>query len=259
MKLYKTITLALIMTLSCMSGFDVQAQMQHKIAMSSGLLEFNELMEVQVEGYSGNEVIIEAGKGFEIPERAKGLRPINALGLVDNTGIGLAVKDEGGVKVVYQVARNNDAKYIVKVPKGVKIRYKNSSIHGDDFHAKNIEGEMEIKTHGGDIRLEGVTGPVSVSSVHGDIDVIFTSVTKELPSSIVTTHGDLDVTLPKSTKANLSISTSWGEVYSDLDIKVDNPSGLKQYGAKKIYGTINGGGVSLTFSSTHGNVYLRGK
>lgn len=258
MKSYKVLTIAFLAMLTIASA-EVQAQTEHKIAMKSGLLELSELMEVYVEGYTGNEVIITVGNGFKIPERAKGLRPVNGLGMVDNTGIGLLVKDEGGVTTVYQVARNNDAKYIIKVPKGVKVRYKNSSIHGEDFYAKNVEGEMEIKTHGGSIRLESVTGPLSVSSVHGDIDVIFTSVTKELPSSIVTTHGDLDVTMPKGTKANLRISTSWGEVYSDLDIKVDSPEGLRPYGSKKINGDINGGGVSLSLSSTHGNVYLRGK
>ncbi|MEL7001713.1 MAG: DUF4097 family beta strand repeat-containing protein [Bacteroidota bacterium] len=259
MKLLNTLTIVgLLITLS---GFNstINGQNQHKIAMKSGILVLSELMEVRVEGYSGNEVILETGRGFKIPERAKGLRPINGMGLTDNTGIGLAVKDENGVKVVYQVARNNDASYTVRVPNNVKVRYNNSSIHGEDFKAVNIKGEMEIKTHGGSIHLENVTGPMSVSTVHGDIDVIFSTVPQELPSSIVTTHGDLDVSIPKSAKANLNISTTWGEVYSDLDIKVDNPTRMKVYGAKKINGSINGGGVSMALSSTHGNVYLRGK
>lgn len=238
----------------------VTGMAQHKIAMSSGILEFKEMNHVEVEGYSGNEVIIEPSGEYKIPERAKGLRPINGLGLADNTGVGLAVKDEGkDHKVVYQVARNADAKYKVKVPKGVKIRYSNSSIHGEDFYAKNISEEMEVQTHGGDIKLIDVTGPISVSSVHGDIDVVFSTVTQQLPSSIATVHGDLDVTIPSSTNADATISTSWGEVYSDLDIKVENPEGMKVYGSKKINGKLGSGGVKLALSSTHGNVFLRGK
>lgn len=259
MKLFKITVLAILITTWLTPHTSVYAQLQHKIDMKSGILEFSELMEVYVEGYDGNEVIMKAGNGFKIPERAKGLRPINGMGLIDNTGIGLAVKNEGGVTVVQQVARNSDAKYMVKVPKGVKIRYKNSSIHGDDFYAKNIGSEIEVKTHGGSIRLEGVTGPVSASSVHGDIDVVFSNLNSDLPSSIVTTHGDLDISINKNTKADLTISTQWGEVYSDLDIKIPSPTDLKVYGAKRIIGNINGGGVGLTLSSTHGNVYLRGK
>ena len=233
---------------------------QHKIAMTSGVLELKELTNVAVEGYSGNEVVIETAGSYKIPERAKGLRPVNGMGLSDNTGIGLAVKDEGkDRKVVHQVARNDDAKYVVKVPKGVKVKYVNSSIHGDDFHAQNITGEIEVQTLGGDIKMIDVTGPMTVNSVHGDVDVIFTSVFQDLPSSIATVHGDVDVTIPASTNANLNVSTNWGEVYSDLDIKVENTDGMKVYGSKKINGKLGSGGVNLSLSATHGNVYLRGK
>ncbi|MBL6447313.1 DUF4097 family beta strand repeat protein [Fulvivirga sp. 29W222] len=233
---------------------------QHKIAMTSGMLELKELTNVAVEGYSGNEVVIETAGSYKIPERAKGLKPVNGMGLTDNTGIGLSVKDEGkDRKVVQQVARNNDAKYLIKVPKGVKVKYVNSSIHGDDFQAKNIAGEMEVQTLGGDIKMIDVTGPMTVNSVHGNVDVVFTNVFQDLPSSIATVHGDLDVTLPKSTNANLSLATNWGEVYSDLDIKVENADGMKVYGDKKISGKLGSGGVNLSLSATHGNVYLRGK
>ena len=246
--------------LLCMVTGMITAGAQHKIAMSSGIIEFKELMEVEVEGYDGNEVILEFSGNYKIPERAKGLRPVNALGLVDNTGIGLAVQEEAqGRQVIYQVSRNSDAKYRAKVPKGVVVKYVNSSVHGDDFHARNISNEIEVKTHGGDIRLTDVTGPISVNSVHGDIEVIFTSVTQELPSSIASVHGDVDVAVPSATNANLSIATSWGEVYSDLEIKVETSNGMKAYGAKKINGKLNNGGVGMSVSSTHGNVYLRKK
>ncbi|MCG8387819.1 MAG: DUF4097 domain-containing protein [Cytophagales bacterium] len=246
--------------LLCMATGMMTAGAQHKIAMSSGIIEFKELMEVEVQGYDGNEVILETSGNYKIPERAKGLRPVNGLGLVDNTGIGLAVKEEAkGHQVVYQVSRNSDAKYLAKVPKGVVVKYVNSSIHGDDFRARNISNEIEVKTHGGDIKLTDVTGPLSANSVHGDIEVVFTSVTQKLPSSIASVHGDVDVAIPTATKADLSIATTWGEVYSDLDIKVETSNGMKVYGAKRINGKLNSGGVGMSVSSTHGNVYLRKK
>ncbi|MEM6359473.1 MAG: DUF4097 family beta strand repeat-containing protein [Bacteroidota bacterium] len=233
---------------------------QNKIAMSSGVIEFREIMDLQVEGYDGNEIILETASDYKIPERAKGLRPVNGLGLKDNTGVGLAVEDESSDhKVVYQVSRNSDARYKVKVPKGVMVKYVNSSIHGDDFFAQNISSELDIKTHGGDIRLQDVTGPLSANSVHGDIEVIFTSVDQKLPISVASVHGDVDVAVPGGTNADLRIKTSWGEVYSDLDIKVDRHDGMKVYGAKNIEGKLNSGGVALAVSSTHGNVYLRKK
>jgi len=247
---------ALGLLLIVMANLPAAAQ-QHKIAMSTGIVEFSEINEVHVEGYDGNEIIIEPSDNYKLPERAKGLKPINALGLTDNTGIGLSTTKEGNTLKVYQVTRNNDAKYTVKVPKGVMVKYHNSSIHGSDFYAKNISNELEVKTHGGDIRLVEVTGPLTASAVHGDIDVTFGNLNQKLPSSIASVHGDVDVAFPTDAKSNLSIATNWGEVYSDLDITVETKDGMKMYGAKKINGALNGGGVAMSVSSTHGNVYLR--
>lgn len=252
---FKQAAVMMFMVAAALPGFT-----QHKIAMSSGVIEFREIMELEVVGYDGNEVILETAADYRIPERAKGLRPVNGMGLQDNTGVGLAVEDESGDhKIVYQVSRNSDAKYRIKVPKGVMVKYVNSSIHGDDFYAKNISSELDIKTHGGDINLHDVTGPLSANSVHGDIEVIFTSVDQKLPISVASVHGDVDVAVPDGTNADLRIKTSWGEVYSDLDIKVDRQDGMRVYGAKNIEGKLNAGGVALAVSSTHGNVYLRKK
>lgn len=233
---------------------------QHKIAMKSGVLEFREISKLVIEGHQGSEVIIETEGEYKIPERAKGLRPIGSSGLADNTGLGLAVKEEAsGHQVVYQVARNTKTKYVVKIPAGITVKYINSSVHAHDFYAKNVSGEIEVKTQHADIKLVDVTGPVALNSVHGDIDIVFTSVNTELPSSLAVIHGDVDVAIPASTGADLSLSCTWGEIYSDLDLKVDSPEGMKIYGAKNIKGKLNGGGVAMSISSTHGNIYLRKK
>jgi len=258
MKNLKVQTVALLLTF--MAWLPANSQ-EHKISMSSGVLAFEEINQVTVTAYDGNEVIIETAGNYRIPERAKGLRPINALGLTDNTGIGLSTKKEGNTTVVRQVAsKNSDAYYKVKVPKGVMISYKNSSIHGDDFKAVGISNELEVSTHGGDIKLVDVTGPITANTVHGDIEVEFSDINQKLPSSFAAVHGDVDVALPAGAKSDLNIATNWGEVYSDLDIQVaSNSNGMKAYGANKINGTIGGGGVKMSVSSTHGNVYLRKK
>ena len=249
----------LMMTALALVVLSGTAFSQYKKAMKSGTLNILEVNDVTVEGYEGSELIIETNKHFKIPERAKGLKPLNGMGLTDNTDIGLAVTEEGDMLIVQQVSRNQDAQYVIKVPKGVMVRYTNSSIHGDDFRASDIANEMEVQTNGGDIKLINVTGPVSLSSVHGDIEVIFEKLAEKLPSSIASVHGDVDVSLAASTNANMKIKTTWGEVYTDMDIKVNQTSDMKVYGAKSINGTLNAGGVNLAVSSTHGSVYLRKK
>ena len=55
------------------------------------------------------------------------------------------------------------------------------------------------------------------------------------------------------------MSSNWGELYTDMDIAIDEgEDGMKEY-SSKVSGKINGGGVEVDLSSAHGNVYLRKK
>ncbi|UII29175.1 DUF4097 family beta strand repeat-containing protein [Fulvivirga maritima] len=232
-----------------------------KMPMTSGILYFNEVNDVQVQSYSGKEVIIETNQEYEIPEKAKGLKPLNGLGLTDNTGIGLAVKDdEQGQKVVYQILKNSNVGYKVKVPNGVNVKFSNSSMFGKDFIATDFTGELEVKSSGGKVALNNVSGPIIISTVHGDVEVVFADdMNKELPSSINSAHGDVDVSFSKSANVDLQVVVNWGEVYSGVDVKVDDLGKLNTAGEKKIIGKLGNGGVALSLSSVHGNVYLREK
>lgn len=262
MKNLRIITSTLLTMILATSFSWAQNKGEYKINMSSGRLFVNGVNEIRFEGYSGNEVIISNLDPMdeEESERAKGLKLINGLGLDDNTGIGLNVQDKDGAKEINQISRDGDGEYLVKVPKGVTIVYENGSVHGDDVVFKNIEGEIEATTTHSDVRLENVTGPMTISTVHGDIEGSFSNVNQSNPISIVSSHGDIDLGLPTGTKANLRISTSWGKIYSDLDIKMDSEkSNMKSYSQNNVVGTIGGGGVDFKVSSTHGSLYLRKK
>jgi hypothetical protein len=234
---------------------------EYKLDMSSGKLIVKDINEVEFEGHTGNGVIIKRrGQDHETSERAKGLKLINGLGLTDNTGIGLNAEKKGDGTVLTQISSNGDGEYVVLVPKGVTIVYEHSSPHGDDVLLRNITGEIEVTTNHSGVKLDNVTGPMSISTVHGDIEGNFGGVNQSGPISIVSSHGDIDLALPTATKADFRISTGWGEIYSDLDIKVDaNQGSMKQYGANKVVGKLNGGGVSFEVKSSHGSIYLRKK
>lgn len=242
-----------------LAGSHIGHAQEYKIAMGDGMLDFVEISSLRVEGYDGNEVVIKTQRPYRTPERAKGLKLINASGLSDNTNIGLSVdKKTAGVVKVYQLSKNSDVRYVVMVPKKVKLRYVSNSNQSDDFIAEKIKGELEIKTMHNDVRLMEVSGPLSVSSVHGDVDVVFAQVAEGMPSSITTAHGDLDVSIPPAAKMSVKVKSSHGEVYSNLDLKMETTKdGLQQYGGGQVVGTFNGGGTDLNIKSSHGDVYLR--
>lgn len=238
------------------------AAQEYKLAKNSGRLEIREVNDVQVEGYNGNDIIFTSlNYSNEKDKRAEGLRAISSMGLEDNTGIGLAVVDKGNTVEVYQLKKMEGPKIRIQVPKGVIVSYTHTSPYGDDIEFKNVEGEIEVSTVHNGVHLENVTGPMTIKTVHGEIEADFNAGIKS-PISIVSVHGLIDVTLPVATKANLSLATQYGEIYVDPAFKIDfakKDDNWVVYGSNKINGKINGGGLDITLSTTHNNVYLRKK
>ncbi len=247
------VALALIMSIA------LHAQ-EFKVAKSTGRLEIKEVNHVTIEGYSGNEIVFTSKNGDrEKDERAKGLRSVSSLGLEDNTGMGLSVVDKGSVIEVQQLKKMDGPDILIKVPKGITVSYSHSSPYGNEVEFKNVEGEIEVSTVHNGVNLSNVTGPMTVKTVHGDIEGSLNANMKN-PVSIVSVHGHVDIAIPVATKANLKLGTVYGEIFVDPDFKIEiEKSGNMVKYSDNVTGKINGGGLDITLSSTHNNVYLRKK
>jgi predicted membrane protein len=179
--------------------------------------------------------------------------------LEDNTGIGLSVIDKGNVIEVQQLKKMDGPDIKILVPKGVTVYYSHTSPYGSDVNIKNVESEIEVSTVHNAVHLDNVTGPVDVKTVHGEVEASF-GATMKGPISINSVHGHVDVSLPVGTKANLKLGTSRGEIFVDPDFKIeiDRSGNMVRY-SDNVTGKINGGGLDISLSSTHDNVYLRKK
>jgi hypothetical protein len=238
----------------------VNAQ-EYKVAKSTGTLDIREVNNVSIEGTTGNEIVfISRGYDRDDDGRAKGLRAISAMGLEDNTGIGLSVIDKGTVIEVQQLKKMDGPDITIKVPKGVKISYTHTSPYGDEIEIKNFDGEIEVSTVHNGVVLTNDGGPMDIRTVHGDIDASLNAASMKSPISLESVHGHVDAALPVSTKADLRLSTQWGEIFVDPDFKIEieNKNGLVKYN-DRVTGKINGGGLNIDLSSTHNSVYLRKK
>lgn len=234
---------------------------EYKIKVSgSKTLNIKDVNKVNVEGYEGSEIIFTTvEKRSSRSERAEGLTAIGAMGLEDNTGIGLSVKESGEVIEVQPMSKRSGGRYLIKVPSNVKIYYEHSSNYGSKFNVSNISSEIEISTNYNSINLENVTGPMTINTVHGKVEVVFSTVNQSNPISIVSIHGLIDVSLPANTKANIRMSSGWGEIYTDLDINFDQTANEMRSKSTKVSGKLNGGGVTIDLSTSHNNIYLREK
>ena len=234
---------------------------EYKIPKSTGKLEINEVNNVTIEGYNGNEIVFTSLDNYRDKDpRSQGLRAISANGLEDNTGVGLAVRENGTIYEVYQLKKMDGPRVKIMVPKGVTISYRHTSPHGSDVKLRNVESEVEISTVHNSIRLDNVTGPMNVRTAHGQIEVNFNDNIKG-PIYFSSTHGLVDVSLPAATKANVTMSAGHGEIFVDPNLKLEVPKtgDWTRYGSSKVDGKLNGGGIEITLGTSHGNIYLRKK
>lgn len=213
--------------------------------------------DIQVEGYSGKDIILTSmdGRSGETPARAKGLKPIYAGG-VDNTGIGLSAEKKGNVVTVQCLLPiTKSGEYKIKVPDNIALRIKKGCERGGKVTVQNMKNEIEINVcHS--IVLNNVAGPLVLSTISGDIDVAFTDVSKDKPISIATVSGRIDITLPSKTPMDLDMGTVSGNIYSDFDFDASDKQ-MRRIGGSTINTQLNGGGVDIKLTTVSGNIYLR--
>jgi hypothetical protein len=251
----------IIITALCLLVVTFVNAQEYKLAKSSGRLEISEVNHVTIEGTTGNEIVF-TRRGYDKDEddRAKGLRAVSAMGIEDNTGIGLSVIDKGESIQVQQLKKMDGPDVSIKVPKGVVVVIAHTSPHGDEIEFKNFEGEIQVSTVHSGVKLENITGPTKIKTVHGDIDAPLSPNMKS-PITLVSIHGHVDAALPLATKANIRLGTKYGELFLDPDFKLEREKAgeFVKYSSDEFTAKLNGGGLDLTFTSTHGNVYIRKK
>lgn len=238
---------------------------EYAVPLSNGKLVLEDINDLLIEGYTGSEVIFSAkASNQEASRRAQGLKLINNLGLDDNSGIGIAVRKDGNTVNAIQLEGNNsDKKITIRVPKGVDVFISHSSHNAENINVTNFTDELEITTNYHDVNLNDVTGPMAVKTVYGDIEASFSQLNQTGSISLYSVYSHVDVTLPENSKANLSLSTSYGDVYSNADIKVINTNSEKSknscnsYTGSSIEGSLNGGGVEMNLKSSYENIYIR--
>jgi DUF4097 and DUF4098 domain-containing protein YvlB len=261
MKTLIKLTLAL-----CFLGFNgLYSQEYTHDVKSAKKIEISQLTgHIKIIGQSGSSLVIKAEGLEEMPERAKGLKPLSGGG-VDNTNVGLNITEAGGViEITGTTKQSGETDYVFTVPNNIAVSVDYSSpFTSDDVEVENFGGEFEMKGMNDGVKLNGVTGPVFLDLINGDIEIVFTSVNQNSPMSIKSINGEVDVTIPAATKANFELSSLHGDIFTDLDIvleKEKDKGDLSYFGGSSdVEGKLNGGGVKMNISSINGNIYLRKK
>lgn len=233
---------------------------QYTIDKSAGRLHLYEINAVTLEGHTGNTILIEPeGSDYQLPDRAKGLKVLSPSGLTDNTGLGLSVHKEGDETIVAAISSRSDQRYTIKVPSGVSVYYECTTHEGETLVISDVASEVEASVNFNDVEIVNASGPLAISTVHGSIMAEFDAVGQEHAIRLSTVHNHVDVTVPETTKANFHLGTQWGEMFTDLDLEIEDAGNMRRVSAHSIDAKYNGGGVEFVIRSTHDDVYLRKK
>ncbi len=164
--------------------------------------------------------------------------------------------------------RKPTAELLNSVTKGNSV----TITHNDDANWDWGGGRMKVKAYlevtvpadlsitaetlYGGIEASGVRLMPAAESTYGTVEVVFASDCVISNLNYKSEYQSVDVALPADIMADITLTTDYGNMYSDFDYRVPaSRNGLKRDG--KLIGTINGGGIPVSLTATYQNIYLR--
>jgi hypothetical protein len=218
---------------------------------------------IKVTGGATRDVVIDAQSREEDTGRSRPER--SGMRRIPNTSVGL-VAEEAGNKV--SIGADSHARAVdleIQVPAGSRLAI--STVNEGEIEIENVDGEIEASNTNGGIQIKNVKGPVSATTVNGSVLVVFRGSMVPSPMAFSTLNGDIDVSFPASLKADVTMRSDNGDIFSDFDIvlgakppRVEEEKGKGRYRvvlAREMTGKINGGGPEILLKTFNGDILLR--
>jgi DUF4097 and DUF4098 domain-containing protein YvlB len=217
---------------------------------------------ITVKGYDGKEVVVEArARNRESARSDSNMKRI----VVSSTG--LSVEEENNEVRISTDSFVRAVDLTISVP--VHTSLKLSAVNSGDIVVTGVDGELDVNDVNGSVTLNNVSGSAVAHALNGRLLATFTRVNQK-PMAFSSLNGDIDVTFPADLKANLSLKSDRGEIFSDFDVQVQASApqqtiedGRKNGGKyrvlidRTVHGTINGGGPEYQFTNFNGGIYIR--
>jgi hypothetical protein len=231
---------------------------------------------ITVKGADVKEVIVEAksrddGDGDDAEGRRERRRDgdrSEGMKRIPMTSSGLNIESENNQVRVSTDSINRSSDLIITVP--VHTSASLHTVNGGNISVTGVDGELDANNVNGAVTLKDISGSAVAHALNGRVLVTFIRADAK-PMAFSSLNGNIDVTFPAGFKANVSMRTDNGEVYSDFDVALTTTTPQQtvednrtsQGGKyrvkvdKTVRGTINGGGPEVQFKNFNGNIYIR--
>ena len=220
---------------------------------------------ITVKAYDGKEVIVEARARNR--DRESGRSESNNMKRIVVSSTGLSVEAENNEVHIGTDSFARPIDLTISVP--VHTSLKLSAVNDGNIVVTGVDGELEVNDVNGAVTLTNVSGSAVAHALNGRLLATFTRVNQQ-PMAFSSLNGEIDVTFPADLKANLTLKSDRGEIFTDFDVQMQAApvqqiveDGRKQGGKyrvridKAVRGTINGGGPEYQFTNFNGVIYIR--
>jgi DUF4097 and DUF4098 domain-containing protein YvlB len=218
---------------------------------------------ITVKTHDGKDVIVEARTRNQEREReSSGPKRIN----ISTTG--LTVEEENNEVRVSTESHLRTIDVTVTVPTHTSMKLR--AVNDGDIVVTGVDGELDVDDINGSVVLNDISGSAVAHALNGKLVATFASVSPQRPMAFSSLTGDIDVTFPANVKANLTIKSDRGDVFSDFDVPLQASAAPqvaeddRAHGGKyrikidkTVHGTINGGGPEMQFTNFQGAIYIR--
>ena len=218
---------------------------------------------ITVKAYEGKEVVVEARvRNRENSRNEGGPKRLS----ISNTG--LSVEEENNEVNINTDSYMHPIDVTVSVPVHTSVKLR--AVNDGDIVVTGVDGELDVDEVNGSVTLNNVAGSAVAHALNGHLYGTFVKVDPQKAMAFSSLNGDIDVTFPADLKANVSIRSDQGDVFSDFDIQLKAASSQpvvedgRGHGGKyrvkidkTVHGTINGGGPEIQFRNFQGKIYIR--
>lgn len=220
---------------------------------------------ITVKAHDGKEVIVEARARNREPESSRSESSNMKRIVVSSTGLSVEAENNEVHISTDSFARPIDLTITVPVHTSLKL----SAVNDGNIVVTGVDGELDVNDVNGSVTLNNVSGSAIAHALNGRVLVTFNRVNQK-PMAFSSLNGDIDVTFPGDLKANLTLKSDRGEIFSDFEVQVqatppqqtvedDRKNGGKYVVKidKAVHGTIGGGGPEMQFTNFNGSIYIR--
>ncbi len=218
---------------------------------------------ILVEGYDGQEVMVETSSEMEEIEKDEGGR--GGLRRIPNTSSGMTVEEHRNEVRISVESWNKAVNLKIRVPRRTALKL--GTVNDGDIVVNGVEGELELGNTNGSIEAIGISGSVIAQTVNGEVKVTFDAVSPGKAMSFTNMNGDIDVTFPAGLAADLRMRSDMGDILTDFDFEAapatvktqegEAGKGFKMKIEKEIRAKVGGGGPEMVFKNFNGDIIIR--